>query len=407
MAFRTSSPTSAMARPAARWRVLAAAWMAAGVAASAAGAWAQPAARHAPLPPIRVGAVSSLTGPAPFPESTEAARAYFEVINAAGGVQGCRLQLVVMDDRGDPAVAKAAARALAAQPDIVAHVGSSSIVDCTANAAHYRAQGLVSVQGTGVEPACFSSSHIVPVNTGPYLSLRNALQYATDVLQARRPCAFVLDLPGMRPGYDAVLAQRGATATPLALVRHFRSDEDPRSLVAMAAQARCDAIVHTGIEPMVVAWVQAGRARPELRGVPQVFFTPAYTAKVAATLVGGPGERIYSMAEFEPWSSRTGALSDWKFVMGQARVPLSSFSQGGYTAAQMFVRVLRSIRGDITRDSVGAAFRRVGQWDMPMAGTPFTFGEREAHNPNRATLPMRLTDGTWRIAHPAWIVAPP
>lgn len=364
MAVRTSSLPAPIAWPGRCRRVLATAWLAA-----AAGAWAQPATRTAPLPPIRVGAISSLTGPAPFPESTEAARAYFEVVNAAGGIQGRRLQLVVMDDRGDPVAAKAAGRALAAQPDIVAHVGSSSIVDCTANAGHYRAQGLVSVQGTGVEPACFSSSHIVPVNTGPYLSLRNALQFATDVLQAHRPCAFVLDLPGMRPGYDAVLAQRGTTATPLALVRHFRGDEDPRSLVAMAAQARCDAIVHTGVEPMVVAWVQAGRARPELRGVPQVFFTPAYTAKVAATLVGGPDERLYSMAEFEPWSSRTGALSDWKFVMGQARVPLSSFSQGatprpGCSCACCAASAARSRATASARPS-GASTSGTCRWPAP------------------------------------------
>lgn len=53
--------------------------------------------------PIRVGAVSSLSGPAQFPESSAAVRALFDVVNADGGVRGRRLELIVEDDRGDPA----------------------------------------------------------------------------------------------------------------------------------------------------------------------------------------------------------------------------------------------------------------------------------------------------------------
>lgn len=266
--------------------------------AAAAAVAAQPVQSKAELPPIKVGAVSSLTGPAPFPEATEAARAYFNVVNAAGGIKGRPLQLVVMDDKGDPAIAKDTAKSLVEDRGVLAHVGSSSIADCTANSEYYRTHGVLSIQGTGIEPACFASPHIAPVNTGPYLSMHNALDFATRILRATRPCAFIFDIPVMRAGYEPVIAAWGRTGkVSLAMRYYFRSDEDFAALMRQAVQNRCDAIVNSAPEPLVIAWVQASRSVPELRLIPQVFLTPAYTAKVASSLAGG-NDRIYTMAEY-------------------------------------------------------------------------------------------------------------
>ena len=71
-----------MRTTASHWRALAAAAL---MAAAALTAWAQGSER-----PIRVGAVSALTGQAGFPESSRAAARYFDAINAAGGVNGRR-----------------------------------------------------------------------------------------------------------------------------------------------------------------------------------------------------------------------------------------------------------------------------------------------------------------------------
>lgn len=120
------------------------------------------------------------------------------------------------------------------------------------------------------------------------------------------------------------------------------------------------------------------------------------------------GERmpLYAMAEFEPWSSRSPSLTDWRSVMQRGKVPLSSFSQGGYTAAQLFVRILRGMEGRITRARVTEALRSVKDMELSMIGTKLSIGLESAHNPNRATLPMKLEQGRWRIASPFWVVAP-
>ncbi|MDO9029585.1 MAG: ABC transporter substrate-binding protein [Hydrogenophaga sp.] len=364
------------------------------------------AAEKDPGGPIRVGAVSSLSGPTPFPESSAAVRAYFDMVNASGGIKGRTLELVVEDDRGDPKQANRSAIRLIDDPRVVALVGSASIVDCTTNGADYQAGGLMALQGTGVEPACFNASHIVPVNTGPYLSFRNALQFARGVLKSQRPCAFLFDIPGMRPAYEAMVERwQREDGRPLTLTRYFTPAEDPSALVRQATEARCDAVVHTGVEPLVIVWVKAAQTQPALANVPMLFLTPAYTERVATEL-SNASMPLYAMAEFEPWSSRSPSLTDWRSVMQRGKVPLSSFSQGGYTAAQLFVRTLRGMDGEITRTRVTEALRGVKDMELSMIGTRLSIGRETAHNPNRATLPMKLEQGRWRIASPFWVVAP-
>jgi branched-chain amino acid transport system substrate-binding protein len=357
-------------------------------------------------PPLRFGSVNSLSGPAVFPESSAAVRAYFEAVNADGGIRGRRLELMVEDDKGNPAEATAAARRLVEKHGVLAMVGSASIVDCASNAEMYRSANLMSLQGTGVEPECFASSHVVPVNTGPYLSVRNALQFARETLKATRPCAIILDIPGTRAAFDDVL-QRWSRESGVAVVHveRFSPGADVEALVRQVEAKRCDAVVHTGVEPMVLEWARTVQRLGVLARVPTIFLTPAYTQNVATEL-SATRLPIYCMAEFDPWSSRSLSLTHWRTMMQLSKVPPSSFSQGGYVSAQLLVRALRSIKGDITRDSVGAALRSVEDVELTMLGSRLSIGSNTRHNPNRATLPMKLDQGAWRIASAFWVVAP-
>ena len=61
---------------------------------------------------IKVGAVSTITGPANFGEVPKAAKAVFDKVNAQGGISGCMVDYTIADDRGDPQVAAQVARAL-------------------------------------------------------------------------------------------------------------------------------------------------------------------------------------------------------------------------------------------------------------------------------------------------------
>lgn len=84
---------------------------------------AQPA-----LAQIKIGAVLSVTGPASFLGDPEkrTLEMYVDQINAAGGINGQKLQLIVYDDGGNASNAKTFATRLIEEDKIVAMVGGST-----------------------------------------------------------------------------------------------------------------------------------------------------------------------------------------------------------------------------------------------------------------------------------------
>jgi len=76
---------------------------------------------------IKLGVILTLSGPPGRAgnRQKDGAQLAVDAINAAGGIKGRRLQLVIQDDAGDPNAAVTAFNTLAAQDDIVAIYGST------------------------------------------------------------------------------------------------------------------------------------------------------------------------------------------------------------------------------------------------------------------------------------------
>ena len=365
------------------------------------------AAAEATGEPIRVGNVSSLTGGALFPEASAAAEAVFERANAGGGVGGRPIQLIVEDDAGTPEGAATAGRKLVEQDNVVAMVGSASTLECAVNSAFYAEQGVYSIQGTGVDPLCFLSSNISPVNTGPYAGITVSLYYASETLGLGNVCNVNLFVvPDLAPAFDAAVERWEAiTGKTLTLrVGAATLEDDPTPLMLQARDAGCEAVVVDGVEPHALA---VGRAI-ESQGLSDIIWiglTSYYTDTVAAAL-GSAGDGLRANSEFEPYGSDSPVLDDWRSLMVDAGVPLTSFAQGGYIAATIFVEALRGIDGDVTRESVAEAMRMLEPYETPLLGTPYTFGPGDAHAPNQASKFVELRDGEWVTVADDWVILP-
>ena len=72
--------------------------------------------------PIVVGSINTNSGPAAFPEASEAAAAVFDAFNAEGGLDGRMIEYKTTDDKGDPATATASAREIVGSDEAVAMV---------------------------------------------------------------------------------------------------------------------------------------------------------------------------------------------------------------------------------------------------------------------------------------------
>ena len=357
--------------------------------------------------PIVVGNISSLTGGALFPEASVAAKAVFDRVNAAGGIGGRPIELIIEDDAGTPEGAATAARKLVEQDNVVAMVGSASTLECVVNAGLYAETGVYSIQGTGVDPLCFLSPNISPVNTGPYAGITVSLYYASETLGLENVCNVNLFvIPDLAPAFDAAVA-RWEELTGKSLTFRIAAatlQDDPTPLMLQARDAGCQAVVIDGVEPHALAVGRAIEAQG-LQDITWIGLTSYYTDAIASQL-GSAGNGLQANSEFEPYGSTSPVLDDWRQLMIDSDVALTSFAQGGYLAATIFTEVLEGIDGEVTRESVAAALLALDRYDTPLLGTPYSFGDAPIHAPNQASKFVVLQDGAWVTALDEWVVLP-
>ncbi|MBB6486005.1 ABC transporter substrate-binding protein [Rhizobium lusitanum] len=352
--------------------------------------------------PIKVGAVSTVTGVVDFSDAPKATKAVFEQLNDAGGINGCKIDYSLADDKGDPQVAAQAARDLIDNKGVVALAGGASLLDCAVNAGTYNRNDVLAVQGVGVDPLCFNAPSISPVNVGPFTLTTVMLDYATKNLGAKKVCAFFLILGGTQEAYgNAVAAWQKLSGNKVGLVDMTLPPQgDLTPYVIKARDAGCDAVLTNQVEPGVVQWVKTADAQ-KISGINWLFLAPGYTEGVAKALAGSK-QPVYVGTEWEPYTENTAANTDWAKTMDKAGLAKTAFSQGGYLAAKVMIDTISGIDGEVTRETVSSALKGGKEMQYSLAGSPYVFGEARAHSPMKATKVMQLVDGKWTVKTPDW-----
>lgn len=356
--------------------------------------------------PIRLGSVSTITGVVDFSDAPNAAAAVFEQLNAAGGINGCQVDYVIADDRGDPQVAAQAARDLIDNRNVAALVGGASLLDCAVNAGTYQRSNVLSVSGLGVDAACFNTPSIAPVNVGPFVLSSAMLYFASEELQVDNICAFFMIIGGTQEAYTkSVTDWEAITGKKLHLLDlTLPTQGDLTPFLIRARDAGCEALLTNQVEPGIVQWVNTADAQG-ITGINWLFLAPGYADAVASSLAGSD-QPIYVGTEWEPYTEASEANADWIDVMMEARLPRTAFSQGGYLAASVIIDVIEGIDGPVTRDAVTNALKAMEPISYPIAGSPYVFGEADAHNPMRATKIVKLEAGEWEVLSQDWLVLP-
>ncbi|GLW93111.1 ABC transporter substrate-binding protein [Actinokineospora globicatena] len=343
---------------------------------------------------IKIGAIAGLTGNFITEEVVKTAKRVFDDVNAAGGINGKKIDFIVKDDAGNPQRTAQVARELA-DDDVVAMAASGSFTDCDVNDAFYRQQKISSIMAVGASAKCFQSPTIAPVNVGPFTLITAELLFASQTLKNDKICNFTVVLPGSEEAVNNALAQWEKISGKKLAVSDttVQQSGDLTPYLLRAKQAGCDAILFNPGEQLVVPFLKAAQTQG-MTDVDFLLMAPAYTESVAKA-VGDLGLKVYAGSEFEPFTADSDANKGWKDAVTRAGAPATAFSQGGYLAAVFLVDVLKSIKGDITRESVNEALRTMRPISNPMVGTPFTFGPGDRHAPNQASKMVELKDGKW------------
>jgi branched-chain amino acid transport system substrate-binding protein len=373
-----------------------------GLVAMAGAAYAGPSCEG----PIKIGSVSTITGPVDFSATPKATAAYFEQLNAAGGINGCKVEYHMSDDRGDPLVATQAARNLIDNEGVVAMVGAASLLDCGVNAGLYQRSGVMDVAGLAVDPVCYTAPSVSGVAPGPYVLSTAMLYYASQELGAEKVCAFNYVIGGWKEAMENAMAEWEQIADRklhiLDMTLPVQGDLTP--YVIRARDEGCDAVFTNQVEPGIVQLINTADAQG-ITGIDWVFLASGFTEGVATALKDSP-QPIYVGTEWEPYTLRNEANAGWLDMVTKAEITPSAFSQAGYLAGQVITGVIEGIDGPVTREAVTNALRTMEPVSYPIAAGPYLFGKGATDGPMRATKVVKLNAGAWDVVTPEWLDLP-
>jgi branched-chain amino acid transport system substrate-binding protein len=344
---------------------------------------------------INIGNISALTGPILLPFGAQGAKAYFDALNKAGGINGRKVNYLVADDKTDPTAASQQARKLVQQSNVVGFAGGVSLVDCTVNGKFYQQQKVANVMGGASDPTCFTNPMISPVNTGVLTGVTAGLYYMGKTLGQVPSCTLNNNIPTINDAYGGAISRyEQLTGQKVAFQTHaVTPNSNLTTLMLQVKKANCKSLVATFSGAQVPALVKAIKQVGWKGGL--LLGGASYVASTPKAL-GADGEGVYTTSELFPFTSTDPILDPVKKDLAADNVELTGLTEAGWLSAKIMADTLKTIKGDITKASVLAALQKLTSYDTSgLTAQPYAFGPGNAHNPNQAIWPVVIKNGDW------------
>lgn len=351
--------------------------------------------------PIQIGAIVGKTGPEDFSSSARSTQAYFNCVNANGGINGRPIQYTVQDDTWNPEVASQAANKLVKDTKVVAMVGSSSFVECGANNDLYAKEGVASVSGVGVPRACFFGKNYISFNAGPRQSTVGAAQYIAETFKLKSLTCVAPGIPGFGDWVCGGVESYGKKAGITVKNVIFDPGQLDGNAIALQIAASGGEGVVLGMPrgmmlPILTAAEQQDLGKNIKWGLP----TSAYHVDMPKAVGPYWQDKLYIHMELQPMDSKGPDNSNWLAVMdkyGDKKDPRDTFSQAGYLAARATTDALLSIKGEVNRKSAYDAIVATTKWKTDMMCAPWYFGTGDRHQPNHGGRAAQLVKGGFKV----------
>lgn len=347
--------------------------------------------------PIAIGAVVGKTGPDDFSSSAQAAAAYFKCVNDNGGINGRPIDYIVADDQWNPETAAQVASKLVKDRKVVALAGSTSFVECGANAKMYADEGVMVIAGTGVPRECFNAKNYVPINSGPRISGTIAAMYAAQAYKSKKMVCIIPNIPSLGnwacEGPKEWGRKNGVEVETIAI---DPGSADATSVMLQAASKKPDTIIMNVPKGILVPMLAAAEQQDLGKKIHFVSSAPAYSTDVPKAIGPYWNKKFAINLEFNPLESKGADNKNWQAVMnshGARTDPRDTFSQAGYLSARLLTETLLKMDPKkIDRVSVTDALRKVGDFRSDILCKPFYVGAGNRHNANNAG-PVMVVDG--------------
>ena len=349
--------------------------------------------------PIPIGTIDTKQPGTDFSDGPNMITAYYNCVNANGGVNGHPVKLYVIYDQTQPAQVAAAAKKLIQQDHVVGIVGVFDLLECTIDQAYWKQLGIYEM-GAGIAPECWSTPNSAAVNMGPRYSSDGAVQYG--LTQHPSKIVFVQsNVPGT--GYIAAgpTALAAASHVPITALTENVPINDANSvaldLVNKAGPNGWVVLNFTPPEALVILQA-AQKLGLEDRVKGWGCSTPCNTDFLAKSLGPKWNHKLFVNAELTSPDDHNGPeMQLYKNILSQygqsVAGGLGSFSEMGYLLGKFSVDALDTVTAPYTIANVNAAFKNIKDEKTELLCQPWVYGNYPLHIPNNADFTTTPDNG--------------
>jgi branched-chain amino acid transport system substrate-binding protein len=352
--------------------------------------------------PIPIGGITSMTGLGSFKEGADAVAAYFRCLNDNGGIHGRPVIYYPDDDQSKIDIAAQAAKKLIDDEGAYALIGSTSFIECVANADYYLKSGVLDI-GAGVAPQCFQSKNIAEVNAGPRQAAIGAVDYARRKLGAKSIVCSIVKYPGSDYVCHGVEEWGRRYGIKVTSIYADPVSPDYTSLVLQIIAAKADAVQlmyvdDQGAQILNAVQQQDGRDKTKWTGSGALYTAPFVKAVDARYW----NNNLWIDTEQAPLESTGPDNQNWRAMMDAyaPKVVKDVFSQMGYVTARIAEKALMSIKNpdDISRKTTTAALQNMAPLSTDIFCAPWYWGGADAtiHQGNHVTSIFSYVDGQFK-----------
>ncbi len=353
--------------------------------------------------PILVGGIYGNAAPGDWSSSTDSANAYFDCVNANGGIHGRPIEYLVENDSWAPEAAAQAAAKLVNDTATVAMVGNGSFIEMAVNAKTYEDAGIMVMASACAISECFETPNIVSTNQGPLASNLGAVQYAQEELGTQHVACIGLNIPNNGIWSCGEVANfmesRGGQGTTVLL---NPGAPDVNSALLEAISSGADTILINQPAGIAIAILKSAEEQDLRDAYNWIAPTPLYDLSVPAALGDYWDGKVYVNAELAPLDMNGPDAQNWVAVLdayGNADDPRDTFGQAGYLSAEFFVKAMLEMDpadvGD--RAKVSAAIRNISGYTSDLMCGPYYVGDADVHMPNHAGYMVRIVGGGYEV----------
>ena len=349
--------------------------------------------------PIALGGIATDQPGTSFTDIPNMANANFACVNDNGGINGHPIKYYLETEQTNPGQVAADAKQLVQTDHVLGIVGNTSIIECSIDHSYWENLGFYIVD-SGIAPECYSTPNSAAVNMGPRYSSDGAVQYALS----QHVSKIVFDQSNV-PGTGYIAAGPAA----LAAAKHVPitqltenvpiSDANSVAIKEVNDAGPNGAVILNFTPPEALVILQAAEKlglenRVKLWGCS----TPCNTDFLAQALGPKWDSKLFVNAELTPTDlTNTPTMNLYKAILQKYGKAVSggvgSFSQMGFTEAEIVVHALRTIKGPYTVKSVNAAIKAVSNFNTGMLCQLWTYGDYPLHIPNNEDYTVTPKNG--------------